>query len=217
MLRSSSRVSIVVLLSWRGAFAQSNQIEPRAGTWKTWVISSGRDFRIPPPPDAATTTAELAWLRSYLTLNDARTAEQITFWDAGAPSYRWIDLISKRINQNQPTTAFLHRVFTYLTMAMHDATIAAWGPSTSITASARVNWIPRYGRYFPHHAAHRIRPNMRQPLVQPRRSSRTCFRTKPHSSSHWRKRRPARVSMPVCNSRATIRLAWSWGGASRSA
>ena len=29
-------------------FGQS--IEPQAGTWKTWFISSGKDFRVPPPP-----------------------------------------------------------------------------------------------------------------------------------------------------------------------
>ena len=26
------------------------QIEPNAGKWRTWVISSGRDYRVPPPP-----------------------------------------------------------------------------------------------------------------------------------------------------------------------
>ena len=34
---------------------ESGQIEPKAGTWKTWVISSGKDYRVPPPPgDVAT-------------------------------------------------------------------------------------------------------------------------------------------------------------------
>ena len=31
----------------------AQSVEPKAGTWKTWVISSGKDFRVPPPPDAA--------------------------------------------------------------------------------------------------------------------------------------------------------------------
>ena len=29
---------------------RNNPIEPDAGDWKTWVISSGRDYRVPPPP-----------------------------------------------------------------------------------------------------------------------------------------------------------------------
>ena len=27
-----------------------DQIEPNAGNWRTWVISSGKDYRVPPPP-----------------------------------------------------------------------------------------------------------------------------------------------------------------------
>jgi hypothetical protein len=41
----------------------NDPVEPNAGTWKTWVISSGRDFRVPPPPGSAVTQAEfLAYL-----------------------------------------------------------------------------------------------------------------------------------------------------------
>src|SRR5215471_13391829 len=28
-----------------------NQVEPKAGSWKTWVITSGREFRVAPPPN----------------------------------------------------------------------------------------------------------------------------------------------------------------------
>jgi hypothetical protein len=28
-----------------------SRIEPNAGTWQTWVISSGRDYHVPPPRD----------------------------------------------------------------------------------------------------------------------------------------------------------------------
>jgi hypothetical protein len=31
---------------WRG----TNPVTPLAGAWRTWVISSGREFRPPPPP-----------------------------------------------------------------------------------------------------------------------------------------------------------------------
>ena len=38
------------------------QIEPNAGKWRTWIISSGREFRVPPPPGPADTRAELRTL-----------------------------------------------------------------------------------------------------------------------------------------------------------
>ena len=31
------------------------QVEPKAGTWKTWVLASGSDLRLPPPPGRAAT------------------------------------------------------------------------------------------------------------------------------------------------------------------
>ena len=85
-------VALVILVSGTGAFAQSDQIEPNAGTWKTWVISSGEDLRVPPPPDAAATAAELAQMRDLMAQADPAAADAITFWDAGSPAYRWIDL-----------------------------------------------------------------------------------------------------------------------------
>ncbi len=108
------------------SFAQSGMVEPGAGNWKTFVISSGKDFRVPPPPDATTTRDEIAWFKANSSTTDPRIAEQIRFWDAGAPSYRWIDLIARRQAAGIPTTPFPHRVFAYVSMAMHDATVAAW-------------------------------------------------------------------------------------------
>ena len=101
-------------------------IEPGAGSWKPWVIPSGSSFRVPPPPDAAATRHELQDLADLISHNDASTNQQIAFWDAGAPSYRWIDLINQRAIAGQPLTGFSHRVYAYVAMAMNDATIAAW-------------------------------------------------------------------------------------------
>jgi membrane-associated phospholipid phosphatase len=116
-----------ILVSVVPAFAQTaNQIEPTAGSWKTWAISSGKDFRVPPPPDAAETRDELAWLRGVIAEKDPGVAAQVTFWDAGAPSYRWMDLITNRVLSGAPVTAYPHRVYAYVAMAMYDATIAAW-------------------------------------------------------------------------------------------
>jgi len=79
-------------------FAQTaTQIEPKAGTWKTCAISSGKDYRVPPPPDASATRGELEWLHAAVTQNDPHIADQISYWDAGSPAYRWLDLLSARI------------------------------------------------------------------------------------------------------------------------
>ena len=61
----NSAISLA-LISSLAAFGQTaNQIEPNAGTWKTWIISSGKDYRVPPPPGDAATKEELDWLRGF--------------------------------------------------------------------------------------------------------------------------------------------------------
>ena len=114
----------------RASVASDNRnfqpLEPNAGSWRTWIISSGKDFRVAPPPDAAATRRELEVLRDLTEHRTPAIDAQIRFWDAGSPGYRWLDLISSRAMQGQPLTAYPHRVFTYLTLAMYDATIASW-------------------------------------------------------------------------------------------
>jgi membrane-associated phospholipid phosphatase len=102
------------------------QLEPEAGKWKTWVIPSGKDFRVPPPPNRRETRAELRSLIDLIGQNNENTRRQIEFWDAGAPAYRWIDQINSRLLAGTPTTPYPQRVYTYVALAMYDATIAAW-------------------------------------------------------------------------------------------
>ena len=121
-----SKIVVLVLLAANTAFAQSDQIEPNAGSWKTWIISSGEDFRVPPPPDASATAAEVAKLRDMIAQNDAQAAEKIRYWDAGSPAYRWMGIVNNRFRAGETGIPFPNRVNAYLAIAIYDATIAAW-------------------------------------------------------------------------------------------
>jgi membrane-associated phospholipid phosphatase len=103
-----------------------HSIEPKAGNWRTWVISSGKDYRVPPPPGRRETRDELKKMVELIGQNDEQVRQQIAYWDAGAPAYRWIDLLNERIMAGTATTPFPHRVYTYVALAMYDATIATW-------------------------------------------------------------------------------------------
>ena len=118
-------VSVVVALPLQ---AQPNgSVEPNAGNWRTWVIASGRDYRVPPPPPPNETQAELRALADLIRHNDAQVRQQIAFWDAGSPAYRWIDLLNARTLAGMPTaTNGRTGVYTYVALAMYDATVAAW-------------------------------------------------------------------------------------------
>jgi membrane-associated phospholipid phosphatase len=106
-----------------GVAAQEGQVEPNAGTWATWVLESGDQFRPDAPPDEAATADEIAQLKEMVADRDA-AMQQITYWNAGAPAYRW--------NQIGVTTLVSHaaplagRNLALLNAAIYDATIAAW-------------------------------------------------------------------------------------------
>jgi membrane-associated phospholipid phosphatase len=125
MTKLSVAILLALLLPFGAARAQSGAMEPAAGSWKTWVIPSGKDFRAPPPPDADATTSELAKIRALATASDSRIKERITFWDAGSPGYRWLDLVNDRALYGEPPPS-TQRLYAYLTIAIADATIAAW-------------------------------------------------------------------------------------------
>jgi membrane-associated phospholipid phosphatase len=142
--------------------AQADPVEPNAGTWRTWVIPSGSQYRAPPPPTAEETVAELDALNASLAHTDTGIRSVIRYWDAGAPSYRWIEFINDRVNANLPATAYSHRVHTYLAMAMYDATIATWDskyfynrkrPSESDNRLHPVLDVPQSPSYPSEHAA----------------------------------------------------------------
>ena len=101
-------------------------IEPNAGNWKTWVIPSGRDYRVPPPPDAAATREELEWLKKFSAQDDPIFLGQIRYWDAGPPVYRWVDIINNRFIDGVSPVQPVYRGWAYLSMAIYDATVAAW-------------------------------------------------------------------------------------------
>ena len=93
--------------------------------WKTWVIPSGSEHGVPPPPGPRVTFTELRHLRQLTGNATPAIAGQIRFWDAGPPSYRWMELVAKRQSAGQNIGAF-PRAYAYISMAVHDATIAAW-------------------------------------------------------------------------------------------
>src|SRR5512132_350917 len=78
-----------------------DRIEPDAGKWTTWVLRSGGELRLPAPGALADTLAEIAWLKEYMAQTNAMALEQVRYWDAGSPPYRWIELLSDRLREGR--------------------------------------------------------------------------------------------------------------------
>lgn len=125
-LTAAAFLALSPALSGQGRMNPPQRIEPHAGDWKTWVIPSGLAYRVPPPPGMAETRAELQEVRRAVANLDRNQLGKVKHWDAGAPAYRWIEMIEKRINAGEPLTAHPHRPLAYVALAIYDATVAAW-------------------------------------------------------------------------------------------
>ncbi len=94
--------------------------------WRTWVLASGSQFRLPPPPDAAATRAELAQLREMAGGRDAAALERIAWWNAAAPAYRWNRIAIEEALREGNNINVASRRLALLHAAMADAMVAAW-------------------------------------------------------------------------------------------
>ncbi len=127
--RFSKLVLLLFILIFFGAttsiFAQDvAQVEPDAGTWQTWVLESGDQFRPAAPPDEAATAGEIAQLQELAGQRDDAALMQIAYWNAGPPAYRWNQIAVNALNaRGGPLSS---RNMALLHAAIYDATVAAW-------------------------------------------------------------------------------------------
>ena len=55
----------------------TQMVEPSAGSWRTWIITSGRELQVT-PPDRAGIAGELTWLREFMrSANDQARAQML--------------------------------------------------------------------------------------------------------------------------------------------
>jgi membrane-associated phospholipid phosphatase len=102
------------------------QIEPQAGKWKTWVLSSGSQLKIPPPPNRRASEEEIGVLKRLSLGRDSAALDLINFWDAGSPSLRWNEFALDRIIRNNIGNPRAPRILSYVHVAIYDAMVSAW-------------------------------------------------------------------------------------------
>ena len=105
---------------------QADAVEPQAGSWNTWVIVSGRQLRVPPPPDRAATEKELSELSQMAAGRDRAALDRVSYWDTGAPSYRWSEIAVAEHPRNGIGWPIASRDLALMHIAIYDAMVAAW-------------------------------------------------------------------------------------------
>ncbi|MDP9229671.1 MAG: phosphatase PAP2 family protein [Bacteroidota bacterium] len=121
--------SIAITLTAIVATAQTDS--PRqsanyeAANWKTWFLDNPQQITVVAPPAAAQSKAELQSIKQRMAKLDAKKMEQIKYWDAGAPAYRWNQIAPKLISWDK-VDVLLRTPAAWMNMAIYDATILAW-------------------------------------------------------------------------------------------
>ncbi len=110
----------------------ANPVSPTAGTWKTWVLKSGDQFRPPAPPVFGTpeftaAAQEMVKIQKNLTEDQRKAA---IYWAGGQgtplPAGIWNEVTIAYLRDLKPSEPQMERVMALANVAMADAGIAAW-------------------------------------------------------------------------------------------
>ena len=129
-------LSMTIILSVFAAMAQKNTAVKtvsfeevkttgyEAANWKTRLLDNPQQITVAAPPTAAQTKAELKTLKQGITKLDDKRIQAIKYWDAGAPAYRWNQVLPGFVNQKLEVQ--LRMPGSWVNLAIYDATILAW-------------------------------------------------------------------------------------------
>jgi hypothetical protein len=127
-VRTSREYMTALAVAFVAAWPLMAQVEPGAGAWKTWVLSSGSDIQLNPPPGSAETTAEIALLKAFIRESQAtpELAQQVRYWTAASPSYRWMEIALNQIQNKGLSNPRNARALALMNIAIYDAMISGW-------------------------------------------------------------------------------------------
>src|SRR5438034_10972235 len=91
ILLSVITLTALVATAQMGSPRQSANYE--AANWKTWLLDNPQQITIAASPTVAQSKAELQSVKQKMVSLDEKKLAQIKYWDAGAPSYRWNQII----------------------------------------------------------------------------------------------------------------------------
>jgi membrane-associated phospholipid phosphatase len=117
-------------------------VRPLAGSWKPWVLRSGRQLRSPPPPAFGTEGFKEQVRLTVKAQKDLTPTQEkaARFWAGGEgtplPPGVWIQVVLESLKTQPLSTPETARLFALLTVAMADAGVASWDTKFAY-------WYPR--------------------------------------------------------------------------
>jgi membrane-associated phospholipid phosphatase len=127
--------------------------EARAGSWRTYVLTSGAEIPLSAPPRlfGHQVRAELAELKSLQEQRTPQVQAIIDYWNAQPAFKPWIEKQLDLIQTRGTNTPRAHRGLALAQIAIYDAVVAAW------------HWKYRYDRLRPDLFDHSLSPSLEPP------------------------------------------------------
>ncbi|MFN3429982.1 MAG: phosphatase PAP2 family protein [Candidatus Sericytochromatia bacterium] len=116
------------LVTQPGQWTHAAPMEPLAGHWKTWLVSSSDQFALQAPFGPGT-PAHQASMAEVVAVGKALTAEQRATalkWNLDAPAVQWNDIARPIVAAKQQSTPAAARTLAYLHALMADTFITCW-------------------------------------------------------------------------------------------
>ncbi|MEP7027658.1 MAG: phosphatase PAP2 family protein, partial [Candidatus Eisenbacteria bacterium] len=133
------------------AWTGTNPLLPMAGTWSTWITTSGAEFQ-PEPPFPCGSAEDLAEVAEVVAVASARTAEQIAIvhkWADHSPPALWNDRMDAQILDANLDAKTAARLQAYVNMAMYDAFVSCWRTKYTYWAARPVMRSPGLSTVVP--------------------------------------------------------------------
>jgi len=143
--------------SWQptppGYFQQPT--EPLAGTWRTWILARGDQYRPPPPPAFRSPAweAELAGVQEAVTRRTPEQEQAVRFWAGGpgtvTPAGLWIEIARDLIVRDGLEAPHAARVLALTSVTMADAFICCWDAKYAYWTERPITADPTLDVLFP--------------------------------------------------------------------
>lgn len=102
----------------------TSQLNYEAANWKPWLTENLQQITTIAPPTAAQSKEELQTIKEKLSAIDQKKLTEIKYWNAGAPAYRWNQILPGLAAQK--FEVMLRMPGSWMNIAIYDATILAW-------------------------------------------------------------------------------------------
>ena len=117
-------ISLISILAMAQIQTKNSSANYEAVNWKLWLLDNPQQVIVAAPPTPAQTNTEISVIKSRLLKGGDDKLTGIKYWDAGAPSYRWNQIVLGLVDQNPISQ--LRMPASWMNIAIYDATILAW-------------------------------------------------------------------------------------------